>query len=168
MPIQCHTLNKAASKQFSFELAPKLDCFLCQSMMMWHTLAHIHTHTWERRRIEMKAKVAFDPQTKVAQRVKYPKRAAKLKRERNRTACCGPVKSLFARKCNLHLYVCRNTMPIASHTCIQSHTVAKDQLQEATGGQRTLKTTEKGQEYPKYTSKHIHTHIEICMCKHII
>lgn len=26
MPIQCHTLNKAASKQFSFELAPKRDC----------------------------------------------------------------------------------------------------------------------------------------------
>lgn len=125
MPIECHTLNKAASKQFSFELAPKHDCVLVSVDDVTHTYTHIHTSTWtrERRRIEMKAKVAFDPQPKVSQKSKLSKES-KTAKERNRATRCAAVESLFARNCKLHLYVCVNTMPIAAHTCKEIHSFA--------------------------------------------
>lgn len=139
MPIQCHTLNKAASKQFSFELAPKRDCVglvdvvthtsTCMYVycMLTHTniCTSICTYvcTWERRRIEMKAKVAFVwPTTKSGTEehniISEESKKLKLTQQNSREKSAWNWEYMFGYVC-LCLW-----MPIAAHKCICIEPVA--------------------------------------------
>lgn len=185
MPIQCHTLNKAASKQFSFELAPKRDCFGASRCCDTHfyiyvcMLLHTHTHTnictyidtyvctWERRRIEMKAKVAFDPQPKVEQKsiISEESKKFKLTQQNSREKFVWNWEYIF-----LVMYVCVCECQLQhSNAFVWNELQFGCNLQEATDGQRTFKTTLKGQEWSKYTNENTYAYADVSMyiCLHV-